>query len=174
MPRKLPPGYILHPGYPPAEIYVDLRKSAGLSPHTATQAIAAFNGSWYGCYITFNPSAAQAQDPQTERESSSSSSLSNESEIVAMGRIVGDGGWYFVIADMAVLPAHQRKGLGDYVLKHLIQKIKSTPPMSTAMQDGGIAPYVNLLADGPGRLLYERNGFEFTAPHSMGMALKWT
>jgi len=33
-----------------------------------------------------------------------------------MGRVIGDGGWYFHIVDMAVLPEHQRRGLGDAVL----------------------------------------------------------
>lgn len=162
MARELPPGYALHAGFPPVDTYVNLRATAGLSPHTTTQAAAAFQGSWYGCYITFN-------NPSGE----SSTEESSPAEIVAMGRIVGDGGWYFTIADMAVLPTHQRKGLGDYVLKDLLQKIKSTPPMSTAMQEGSPPPYVNLLADGPGRKLYERNGFVYTAPRSLGMALKW-
>jgi GNAT superfamily N-acetyltransferase len=126
MARELPPGYTLHTGYPPVDKYVHLRTTSGLSPQTAVQAAAAFNGSWYGCYISF--------DQPTPSETSNEKEAS---EIVAMGRIIGDGGWYFVIADMAVLPTHQRKGLGDYVLKHLIQKIKSTPPMSTALENGG-------------------------------------
>ncbi|WP_370260313.1 hypothetical protein [Cryobacterium sp. TMT3-29-2] len=29
-----------------------------------------------------------------------------------MGRIIGDGGWYFHIADMATLPEFQGRGLG--------------------------------------------------------------
>lgn len=41
-----------------------------------------------------------------------------------MGRIIGDGGWYFLIADMATLPEHQRKGLGSVVMKHLLAYIR--------------------------------------------------
>lgn len=89
-----------------------------------------------------------------------------------MGRIIGDGGWYFVIADMAVLPAHQRKGLGDYVLNHLVENIKSTPVVARTLETGGPLPFINMLADAPGRKLYERNGFVYTAPHSLGMMLK--
>ncbi|KAL6230966.1 hypothetical protein BDW75DRAFT_244334 [Aspergillus navahoensis] len=45
-----------------------------------------------------------------------------------MGRIISDGGWYFHIADMAVLPEHQRKGLCDVVLKELLRYIKENAP----------------------------------------------
>lgn len=98
---------------------------------------------------------------------------SEEPQVVAMGRIIGDGGWYFVIADMAVLPQHQRKGLGDYVLNTLIEKIRSSPVVAGVLESGGPKPYVNLLADEPGRKLYERNGFVYTAPHSLGMMFNW-
>ena len=32
--------------------------------------------------------------------------------MVGMGRLLGAGGWYFHVLDMAVLPDHQRRGLG--------------------------------------------------------------
>jgi GNAT superfamily N-acetyltransferase len=63
---------------------------------------------------------------------------------------------------MATLPDHQRKGLGDAVLKHLLGYIKENAP-------GG--SYVTLFADGPGRRLYARNGFVGSMPEQMGMAL---
>ncbi|CAN8099872.1 unnamed protein product [Discula destructiva] len=88
----------------------------------------AVTGSWYGCYIT------HAGQP------------------VAMGRIIGDGGWYFNIANMATLPGHHRKGLGSIVLRQLLAYIKENSPA-----DG--KPSINLFADPPGRRLYEKNGF---------------
>jgi hypothetical protein len=33
-------------------------------------------------------------------------------ETVGMGRLIGDGGCYFHVVDMAVLPHHQRRGIG--------------------------------------------------------------
>lgn len=72
---------------------------------------------------------------------------------------------YFHIADMAVHPEHQKRGLGDAIVKALLRKIKQEAP-----KDG--EPYISLLADKPGRRLYERNGFVETAPHSLGMMLK--
>ncbi|EED23012.1 GNAT family N-acetyltransferase, putative [Talaromyces stipitatus ATCC 10500] len=161
MARQLPPGYSLHIGYPPAEIYCNLRKTSGLAAVSLVQAQAVPKGSWYGCMIKYTPS-----------ESSTENAIETKPEIVAMGRIISDGGWYFVIADMAVLPSHQRKGLGDYVLKQLIQRIRAEPVVADVLENGGPKPYVNLLADEPGRKLYERNGFVYTAPHSLGMMLK--
>lgn len=82
-----------------------------------------------------------------------------------MGRIIGDGGWYFHIADMAVLPAHQRKGLGETILRKLLEEIRQRAP------EGGKGAYVNLLADPPGRKLYAKLGFGESAPRSAGMAM---
>jgi ribosomal protein S18 acetylase RimI-like enzyme len=79
-----------------------------------------------------------------------------------MGRVLGDGGWYFHIVDMAVLPEHQRRGIGDVVLTKLLERIRREAPPGAL---------VNLFADPPGRHLYDRHGFTPTAPHSIGMAL---
>jgi GNAT superfamily N-acetyltransferase len=79
-----------------------------------------------------------------------------------MGRVVGDGGWYFHVVDMAVLPDHQRRGLGDAVLTYLLEQIHARAPEGA---------FVSLLADPPGRPLYARHGFVESAPHSIGMAL---
>jgi GNAT superfamily N-acetyltransferase len=79
-----------------------------------------------------------------------------------MGRLLGDGGWYFHVIDMAVLPEHQRRGLGDVLLTALLDRVRHQAPKGA---------YVNLLADPPGSVLYERHGFRATAPGSVGMAL---
>ncbi len=78
-----------------------------------------------------------------------------------MGRIISDGGWYFHIVDMAVLPDHQRKGLGEAILKKLLAHIKDNAPEGN--------PYISLLADKPGRKLYAKNGFVDAMPGSLGM-----
>jgi GNAT superfamily N-acetyltransferase len=79
-----------------------------------------------------------------------------------MGRLLGDGGWYFHVVDMAVLPEHQRRGLGDAVLEALLNRVRSAAPPGAS---------VNLFADPPGRRLYAKHGFTETAPDSVGMAL---
>lgn len=42
-----------------------------------------------------------------------------EGETVGMGRIVGDGAIYFYIQDVIVLPAFQKMGIGDSIMREL-------------------------------------------------------
>ncbi len=139
----LPDGYRLVDGPPPVDDYVRLRERAGLAPVTHRQAAAALPGGWAACHVVHDPTGAA----------------------VGMGRVLGDGGWYFHVVDMAVLPEHQRRGLGDAVLTRLLARIRSQAPPGA---------YVNLLADPPGRGLYARHGFRTTAPDTVGMALRLT
>ena len=37
-------------------------------------------------------------------------------ERIGIGRVVGDGGCFFEITDMAVLPAHQGRGVGRLIM----------------------------------------------------------
>jgi GNAT superfamily N-acetyltransferase len=139
---NLAPGYVLVEGYPSVEDYVHLRTASGLTPKNAEQAAASIHGSWHGCYVAEESSPSRA---------------------VAMGRVIGDGGWYFLIADMAVLPEHQRRGLGDVIVKRLLARIKSHAAKGDA--------YVTLSADRPGWKLYANNGFKETAPKELGMGM---
>ncbi|KAK4149393.1 acyl-CoA N-acyltransferase [Chaetomidium leptoderma] len=158
-PAPLPKGYTLRPGYPPIPDYLHLRAASGLSPKTPAQAAPVARNSWYGCHITFSN--------HDNNNNNNTTPIPTEEEIVAMGRIIGDGGWYFHVADMAVLPAHQRRGLGKAVLAHLLGYIKANAP-----QGDGAGAYVTLFADGPGRTLYARNGFVETVPSGqLGMML---
>ena len=83
--------------------------------------------------------------------------------VVGMGRIIGDGGCFFQVVDIAVLPAHQGKGLGKLIMREIRQFIDSDVPESA---------YVSLIADGQAQDLYAQFGFRHTAPASVGMALK--
>ncbi|KAK4102836.1 hypothetical protein N658DRAFT_408110, partial [Parathielavia hyrcaniae] len=153
------PGYTLHSGYPPIPDYLHLRAASGLTPKTPAQAEPIARNSWYGCYITFTP------PPNPNKTTTAATKAEKEDTIVAMGRIIGDGGWYFHIVDMAVLPTHQRKGLGGAVLGRLLAHIREEAP-----RDGDGA-YVTLFADAPGRALYARTGFVETTPGQLGMML---
>jgi GNAT superfamily N-acetyltransferase len=134
-----PTGYRLAEGPPSVEEYVALRTDAGLTPRRADQAEAALEGSWCAVHVVHE----------------------EEGRAVGMGRVIGDGGWYFHLVDLAVLPDHQRRGLGDLILSALLAQIKREAPSGA---------FVNLLADPPGRKLYSRHGFVATAPDSVGMA----
>jgi GNAT superfamily N-acetyltransferase len=133
---RLPPGYRLADGPPALAEYLLLRSRAGLSAKREDQARAALAGSWAAVHVL------------------------HQGEAVGMGRLLGDGGWYFHVADMAVLPEHQRRGLGDAILTALLDRVRRNAPPGAL---------VNLLADPPGRRLYARHGFASTAPGSIGM-----
>jgi ribosomal protein S18 acetylase RimI-like enzyme len=131
--------YVLVPAAPPRADYLRLRRDSGLTPKRPDQADGALTGSWSWCHV------------RTAR-----------GRVVAMGRVVGDGGWYFLVADMAVDPEHQRRGLGRRVLTRLLDEIRSRAPRGA---------YVTLVADPPGRALYESLGFRDVAPGATGMVL---
>ena len=83
--------------------------------------------------------------------------------LVAMGRVIGDGGCFFQVVDIAVDPDYQRRGIGFQVMERLMGQLRANAPKTA---------YVSLLADGGASRLYEKFGFELTAPASNGMALR--
>ncbi|MFQ4149173.1 GNAT family N-acetyltransferase [Arthrobacter sp. LAPM80] len=127
--------------HPELEDYLALRMKAGLSQKSPEQGAAALTGSWFFCHV---------RDRDTHHA-------------VAMGRVIGDGGWCFHIADMATLPKFQGRGLGRLILDTLIAQIREQAPEN---------PYITLIADPPGRRLYEQTGFSEISPSS-GMELPW-
>ena len=124
---------------PGAQEFVDLRAAAGLSANTMAAAEIGLRGSWYAVCVRA------------------------DEELIGMGRIVGDGGCFFQIVDIAVRPDYQGQGIGYGIMKRLMQHLEDNAPESA---------YVSLIADGGASRLYRKFGFEFTAPASAGMALR--
>jgi len=91
--------------------------------------------------------------------------VEHRGEVVGMGRIIGDGGTAFQVTDIAVLPAHQGRGLGKLVVGALVEWLKANAPPTA---------YVSLIADGEAHRLYAQFGFAPTAPASIGMYLRIT
>ncbi|WBU61559.1 GNAT family N-acetyltransferase [Paracoccus albus] len=84
-------------------------------------------------------------------------------QAIGMGRIIGDGGCFFQITDIAVDPAHQGKGLSKHIMNALMDHVLNELP-DTA--------YVSLIADKPADRLYRQYGFAEVSPASVGMALR--
>ena len=124
---------------PGAREFVDLRVAAGLSPNSIAAAEAGLRGSW--CAICVRAGA----------------------KLIGMGRIIGDGGCFFQIVDIAVLPDYQGQGIGYGIMERLMKRLHEDAPRSA---------YVSLIADGDASRLYSKFGFEFTEPVSAGMALR--
>lgn len=131
--------YQICPRSPSAEEYVRLRAVSGLSPFAPEAVDKGLAGTIFAIVV------------QHQRKA------------IAMGRLVGDGGCFFQIVDIAVDPAHQRKGLGKAIMSELTRYIAENLPRSA---------HVSLIADVPANRLYETFGFVETAPASLGMVLK--
>ncbi len=133
------PGLTLALEPPSVDEFLSLRVRAGLTPRSREGAEIGLAGSW---------AAATVRDAA--------------GEALGMGRVVGDGGCAFQLVDMAVLPDHQRRGIGTAILEALLPELRERAP---ARAD------VSLLADPPGRGLYRRYGFIEAAPGEVGMKL---
>lgn len=86
----------------------------------------------------------------------------HEGRPVGMGRVVGDGGCFYQVVDIAVLPTFQGQGLGKRIMESIMAYLREHAPPSA---------YVSLIADGRAHELYAKFGFSHTAPASVGMAL---
>jgi GNAT superfamily N-acetyltransferase len=85
-----------------------------------------------------------------------------EGIVVGMGRIVGDGAMYFYIQDVAILPEHQKNGLGKLIVEQLLAYIKK------CRYKNGIA-FVGLFASRGKEMFYEQFGFKDYSPEMTGM-----
>ncbi len=87
-------------------------------------------------------------------------SLRHAGETIGMGRIIGDNGCFFIVVDIAVLPTWQGRGLGKRIMTALDAWLRANVPESA---------YVNLVADGDAKYLYEKFGFAETAGVAVNM-----
>jgi len=122
----------------PIATYCALRSASGLSAKETAAATIGLKNSLYSVMIQVND------------------------DVVAMGRVIGDGGCFCQVVDICVLPEHQGKGLGILVMEHISAFLQKLPKSC----------YVSLIADGEAYKLYEKFGFKDTLPISRGMALK--
>ncbi|WP_115718962.1 GNAT family N-acetyltransferase [Gallaecimonas mangrovi] len=123
---------------PVAKAYCQLRIAAGLSAKPLALAEKGLANSLYGVCIH------------------------DGAQLVAMGRVVGDGSCFFQVVDIAVAPRYQGRGLGKQIM-HAIEAY-----LKMAAQPGS---YVSLIADKPG--FYEKLGYQHTAPAGYGMYKKF-
>ncbi|WP_017462279.1 GNAT family N-acetyltransferase [Dyella ginsengisoli] len=89
--------------------------------------------------------------------------LRHEGELVGMGRVVGDGGLFLFVVDIAVTPAWQGKGLGRRIMQALMDEVHARAPARTM---------VALIADGTAYRLYEKFGFKLVGPGAHGMLMR--
>ncbi|MBD7989391.1 GNAT family N-acetyltransferase [Ochrobactrum sp. Sa2BUA5] len=134
-----PPAYSTFARTPSVEEYLHLRAVAGLSPFSKEAAIQGLTGTAFAVVVV------------------------HEDKAIGMGRLIGDGGCFFQVVDIAVDPQHQGRGLGKAIMDAIMQHVNAELPDSA---------YVSLIADVPANKLYEKFGFQETAPRSLGMAYR--
>ncbi|MCG7409942.1 GNAT family N-acetyltransferase [Paenibacillus sp. ACRRX] len=86
--------------------------------------------------------------------------LRQEDKLIGMGRIIGDGGCFYQVVDIAVDPAQQGQGLGKLIMNEITTYLDIHAPKGA---------YISLLADVPADQLYKQFGFDYTQPKSLGM-----
>jgi len=134
----MPDGYELAAETPPAEDYLRLRVAAGLSRKSPEGAAIGLANSWHSVVVRHG------------------------GEIVGMGRVIGDGGLFFMVVDIAVEPAHQGRGLGKAIMAALVERLRQAAPSRA---------HVALIADGEAHRLYAQYDFTLTAPGGVGMQM---
>ena len=122
--------------FPGVDDYRRLRSVSGLSPKSAEAAARGLANTLYGV------------------------SLKKGDDTIGMGRIIGDGGCFFVVVDIAVQPEYQRRGLGKRIMTALDAWLRVHTLDSSN---------VSLFADGDARYLYAQYGFVEAGPVSVGM-----
>ncbi|KAF3942405.1 hypothetical protein ABW19_dt0200994 [Dactylella cylindrospora] len=126
-----------------ADDYFRLRQVPGLSPKSREAIELGLPNSMFGVHVKYKQGG----------------------KVIGMGRVVGDGGLFAQVVDIAVEPEHQGKGVGKAIMKSITRMLKEELPAGA---------YVSLIADGQAYKLYQQFGFELTAPTSVGMALRIT
>jgi len=116
---------------------VRIRQGAGLSPISFQAAVRGLPNTLFGVSILFG-----------ER-------------VVGMGRVIGDGGCFYHIVDIVVLPEHQGQGVGKRIMTAIMAYIE---------EDALPTAYISLIADAPD--FYRKFGFRSVGPRSEGMYLR--
>ena len=120
--------------------YIEIRLKAGLSRKSLEAATVGLRNSLFGVVVCF------------------------ENRPIGIGRIIGDGGCFFEITDMAVLPEHQKKGVGRLIMEALVKWLNENAPATA---------YVSLMADHGTPEFYAKFGFtKAELPKSSGMYLR--
>lgn len=132
--------YRLKEELPSIDSYIEIRLSAGLSRKSQEAAAKGLPNSIYSVVAYFG------------------------SEPIGLGRIIGDGGCFYEIVDIAVVPEHQKRGVGVLIMTALVKYLKENAPETA---------YVSLMADHGTPYFYEKFGFTMSElPKSAGMYMR--
>ena len=81
-------------------------------------------------------------------------------EVIGCGRVIGDGGMYFYLQDIAVMPAHQGKGVGRMIMDAITAYLDAYAPKDA---------FIGLMAARGKASFYEKYGYRQREPGRPGM-----
>jgi GNAT superfamily N-acetyltransferase len=87
----------------------------------------------------------------------------HEETVVGIGRVIGDGGLFYDVVDIAVVPEHQKQGVGQLIMTALMKYIDANALPSSViclMSNKGVAPF------------YEKFGFKARDADMPGMMIR--
>jgi ribosomal protein S18 acetylase RimI-like enzyme len=83
---------------------------------------------------------------------------------IGCGRVVGDGGIYFYVQDIIVLPEYRGLGLGRLIMDKVMDYLRGRAKPGA---------FIGLMAAKSVARFYERYGFEVRPDDAPGMAMRW-
>jgi GNAT superfamily N-acetyltransferase len=132
--------YNIEQEIPNPDTYIQIRLRAGLSEKSLEAASIGLNNSLYSVVVYA------------------------ENTPIGLGRVIGDGGCFFEITDIAVLPEHQGKGVGSLIMRTLTGWLRANAPKTA---------YVSLMAHHGTPEFYASFGFTYAEmPNASGMYLR--
>ncbi|MBY0599279.1 GNAT family N-acetyltransferase [Bacillus bingmayongensis] len=128
---------ILHE-IPNVKEYMELRKSVGLNSQKKALTKIALSNSTYSVIVR-----------------------GTDSKLLGMGRVIGDGAYFFQIVDIIVSPLQKDKGIEDIILKGLLTYLDGVSSENTR---------ITVMADVSSIKLYQKFGFNLVYPDFYGMS----
>ena len=86
-------------------------------------------------------------------------------DVIGCGRVVGDGGLYFYLQDIIVLPEFQGRGIGKRIMNAVMNYLKSHADFNA---------FIGLMAAKGASTFYEKYGFVERASDKPGMRVRTT
>lgn len=86
--------------------------------------------------------------------------IKDNSKVIGMGRIVGDGAIYYYVQDIVVHPKYQGCGIGKEIMNTLMSYIENNAPNQA---------FIGLFASEGKADFYEKYGFKDYSPNMTGM-----
>lgn len=131
---------IVNHNLPDIDSYLRLRKAAGLPEREALTAELAISRSLFSVTIA-----------------------GEDSELIGMGRIVGDGAYQFSVVDLVFHPDYKNIAIVKAVMDELTSYLD---------RYAHVGSEVILMSDVPSIGLYQKHGFQYTYPNAISLSRK--